>query len=194
MRAVVFTEDVHLYALVYGALREDGWQVGWKEGPGLVLADLEHLERGEVVLWRTPLGLRAYHPSRGAFLTRGDRPRSLAQGLRGRPGLRLRPGEQEVLLALGRGVFPRPSALGEVLGWDPARVRFFLRGLLNKFGLPLEALTRLARHQVQVAGLQGHAEPLPRPEVQPLLHVAGQEDLEFQRSPEYPAVGQTLGV
>lgn len=194
MRAVVYTEDIGLYALVYGVLSKGGWQVFWKEGGGLPLADLDHLDRGGVLLWRTPTGLRAYDPERLAFLTRRDDPSSLAEGLRGRLGRRLLPGEAQVLLALGQGVPPEVGDLARALGFSPHRVRFFLKGLRNKLGLPLSFLVRLARHQVQVAGLQGHAEPLPRPEVQPLLHVAGQEDLEFQRSPEYPAVGQTLGV
>lgn len=189
MRAVVFTEDIGLYALVYRVLSKDGWQVFWREGGGLPLADLDHLEWGSVLLWRTPTGLRAYDPERFAFLTRRDDPGSLAEGLRGRLGLRLLSGEAQVLLALGQGVPPEVGGLARALGTSPHRVRFFLKGLKNKLGLPLPALLRLARHQVQVSGLQGHAEPLSGPQVQPFLHVPGQKDLEFQRPPEYPAVG-----
>lgn len=194
MRIVVLTRNLELYALVAGALRKEGWTVYWQEGEGVPLADLEHLERGQVWLWRTPWGLRAYTPERMAFLTRRDDPRTLAAGLRGQLGMMLSPGEVEVLWALGQGVAAEARALARFLGLSPYLARFHLKGLRNKFGLPLDDLLRLARHQVQVAGLQGHAEPLPGPEVQPLLHVAGQQDLEFQRPPEYPAVGQALGV
>ena len=100
----------------------------------------------------------------------------------------------ELLEALGRGVEPRPSALGRALGLAPWQARFALQGLGRKFGLSLEALLRLARHQVQVAGLQDHLDPPPGREVEPGLHVPGEEEGEGEGALEAPPVGQALGV
>lgn len=194
MRVVVWTDDLSLYARLAPALWAAGVAVSWREGEGLTLADLAHLERGEVFFWPTPWGLRVYDPRRRAFLTRKDDPKTLAEGLRGRLGLRLTGREAGVLEALGRGVEPRPSALGRALGLAPWQARFALQGLARKFGLSLEALLRLARHQVQVAGLEDHAEGVSGAEVEPFLHVAGQEDLQAQGPPEEAAVGQALRV
>lgn len=189
MRAVVLTGDLTLYALVHSGLVGKGWEVFWKSGEGRILADLAHLEEGEVLLsvyggsaavpkgivllWRTPLGLRAYDPLLQVFLTRKDDPRSLAEGLQGRWGLGLLPGEQQVLWALGQGVASRGSALARELGIPLHRARFFLRSLRNKFGLPEEELFRLARHQVQVVALQGYPKPLAGVQAEPFLHVPG---------------------
>ncbi len=194
MRAVVYTDSLHLYASVYGALRKEGWKVGWKEGQGLALAGLDQLEKGEVVVWSTPWGLRAYDPLNFAFLTQRDDPKSLVPGLKGWRGLRLLPGEREVLLALGRGVEAKGKALAEHLGWPLHRARFFLKGLHNKFGLPLGDLLRLARHQVQVVGFEGHAKPLAGVQAKPFLHVAGEEEAQGHGSLEVPTVGQPLGI
>lgn len=194
MQAVVHTQDLALYGEVYKVLRKAGFSVSWKEGPGVSLAGLDQLERGEVVLWPTRRGVRAYDLRAFAFLTRRDDPRTLPEGLLGRYGLRLLPGEVEVLLALGRGGVPEPRALAAALGWDRAQARFFLKGLWNKFGLPLGGLLRLARHQVKVAGLQDHLDGPARLEAEPLLHVPGQEDLQGEGAPEHPPVGQALGV
>lgn len=127
---------------------------------------------GEVFFWPTPWGLRVYDPRRRAFLTRKDDPKTLAEGLRGRLGLRLT-GREAGVLGPSVGVEPRPSALGRALGLAPWQARFALQGLGRKFGLSLEALLRLARHQVQVAGLQDHLDPPPGREVEPGLHVPG---------------------
>jgi hypothetical protein len=156
LQAVLHTEDIALYGLVYRALKEAGFGVSWKEGQGVSLAGLDRMERGEVVLWATRRGVRAYDLRAFAFLTKKDEPRTLPDGLLGRFGLRLLPGEAGLLLALGRGVDPEPRALAEALGLDRAQARFFLKGLWNKFGLPWGTLLRLARHQVQVAGLQDY--------------------------------------
>lgn len=194
MRAVVFTEDLALYAAIHAALTKKGWKVSWKSGEGLVLADLAHLEKGWVWCWRTSWGLRAYDPRYQLFLTRKDDPRTLAEGLQGKGGLGLLPGERGVFWALGQGVVPKGGALARHLGIPPHRARFYLRGLRNKFGLPEEELVRLARHQVQVVGLQGHAKPLAGMQAQPFLHVAGQEEAQGHRSLEVPTVGQPLGI
>ena len=194
MRVVVWTDDLSLYARLAPALWAAGVAVSWREGEGLPLADLAHLERGEVFFWPTPWGLRVYDPRRRAFLTRKDDPKTLAEGLRGRLGLRLTGREAGVLEALGRGVEPRPSALGRALGLAPWQARFALQGLGRKFGLSLEALLRLARHQVQVAGLQDHLDPPPGREVEPGLHVPGVEVGEGVGALEAPPVGQALGV
>lgn len=194
MQVVMFTHNLELYALVAGALRKEGWKVSWKEGRGLALADLDFLGQGQVWLWRTPRGLRAYDPGRQAFLTRGDDPRTLASGLRGQVGLRLSPGEARVLEALGRGLPPQTSLLARSLGQPLQRIRFHLKGLRNKFGLPLEDLLRLARHQVQVTGLEGYPDALARVQAEPLLHVPGQEQGEGYRAQKAAPVGQTLGV
>lgn len=194
MQVVLHTEDIALYGLVYRALKEAGFGVSWKEGQGVSLAGLDRMERGEVVLWATRRGVRAYDLRAFAFLTKKDEPRTLPDGLLGRFGLRLLPGEAGLLLALGRGVDPEPRALAEALGLDRAQARFFLKGLWNKFGLPWGTLLRLARHQVQVAGLKDHADRPARLEAQPFLHVPGQEDLQGEGAPEHPPKGQTLGV
>ncbi len=194
MEAVVYTDSLYLYALVYRALSKGGWKVGWRQGQGLALAGLDQLEKGEVVVWSTPWGLRAYDPLNFAFLTHRDDPQSLVQGLRGRAGLRLLPGEREVLLALGKGVEAKGKPLAGHLGWPYHRARFFLRGLRNKFGLPLGDLLRLARHQVQVAGFEGHAKPLAGVQAKPFLHVPGQEEAQGHGSQEAPPVRQAFGV
>ncbi len=194
MQVVLHTEDIALYGQVYKALREAGFAVSWKEGQGVPLAGLDQLERGVVALWPTRRGVRAYDLRAFAFLTRRDDPRTLPEGLLGRFGLRLLPGEAGLLLALGRGVDLEPRALAEALGLERAQARFFLKGLWNKFGLPWGTLLRLARHQVEVAGLQGHADGPARLEAEPLLHVPGQEDLQGEGPPEHPPVGQALGV
>jgi hypothetical protein len=173
LQAVVHTQDLALYCKVYRVLREAGFSVSWKEGQGISLAGLDQLERGVVVLWPTRRGVRAYDLRAFAFLTRQDDPKTLPEGLLGRFGLRLLPGEVEVLLALGRGGVPEPQALAAALEWDRAQARFFLKGLWNKFSLPWGTLLRLARHQVQVAGLQGHLDGPARLEAKPLLHVPG---------------------
>lgn len=103
MRVVVWTDDLSLYARLAPALWAAGVAVSWREGEGLPLADLAHLERGEVFFWPTPWGLRVYDPRRRAFLTRKDDPKTLAEGLRGRLGLRLTGREAGVPEALGRG-------------------------------------------------------------------------------------------
>ena len=169
MRVVVWTDDLSLYARLAPALWAAGVAVSWREGEGLPLADLAHLERGEVFFWPTPWGLRVYDP-------------------------RLTGREAGVLEALGRGVEPRPSALGRALGLAPWQARFALQGLGRKFGLSLEALLRLARHHVQVAGLQDHLDPPPGRGVEPGLHVPGEEEDEGEGALEAPPVGQALGV
>lgn len=194
MQAVVLTQDLEFYARVAGVLGQDGWKVSWQSGRGLVLADPAFWERGQVLLWRTPGGLRAYDPERLAFLTRRDDPKTLAEGLRGRLGLRLLPGEVGVLLALGLGVPPEAKALARGLGMPPHRARFHLKGLRNKLGLAWEEILRLARHQVQVAGLEDHPDPLARAKAQALLHVPGQEEGKGYRAQEAAPVGQALGV
>lgn len=103
MVAVVYTEDLELYAELYRVLQAAGWTVLWKEGRGLALADLAHLPRGQVWVWRTPFGLRAYDPQGLCFLTRRDDPRTLPQGLWGRGGFCLSPGEARALAHLGGG-------------------------------------------------------------------------------------------
>lgn len=200
MEAVVYTANLYIYAQVHGALSRAGWKVHWQEGRGLALAGLDQMERGEVLLWATPWGLRAYDPRGMAFLTRGDDPKTLALGLRwrsmpgrrGQVGLRLLPGEQAVLLALGRGVPPRSGALAEALGMPRDRARFFLKGVRNKFGLGEEGLVRLARHQVQVVGFKDHLEPLPGVEVQPGLHVPGEQHFQANGSLEHAPVSEAL--
>lgn len=194
LRVVVLTRNLELYALVAGALRKEGWTVHWQEGGGVPLADLEHLERARVWLWRTPWGLRAYTPERMAFLTRRDDPRTLAAGLRGQLGMGLLPGEVGVLRALGQGVAAEARALARFLGLSPYLARFHLKGLRNKFGLPLDDLLRLARHQVQVAGFEGHPEVLAWAQVEPFLHVPGQEQGQGYGPQEAAPVGQALGV
>ncbi len=202
MEAVVYTKSLQLYALVYGALRRAGWKVGWNEGQGLALAGLDRLEMGEVLLWTTPWGLRAYDPRGMVFLTRRDDPKTLALSLgrgpglplTGRVGLGLLPGERAVLLAVGRGFPLRAGALALALGCPRDRARFFLRGVMNKFGLGEEDLVRLARHQVQVMGLKDHLEPLPGVEVQPGLDVPGKQHLEAEGALEQAPVGEAFRV
>lgn len=202
MEAVVYTDSLQLYALVYGALSKVGWQVHWKKGRGLALAGLDQMEKGEVLVWTTPRGLRAYDPRSMFFLTRRDDPKTLALGLEVRAmpvnqrqvGLRLLPGEQAVLLAAGRGVPLKAGPMARALGLPRDRVRFFLKGVVNKFGLGEEDLLRLAGHQVQVLGLKDHLEPLPGAQVQPGLHVPWEEELELQRPLEAASVGQPLRV
>lgn len=194
MQVVVLTRNVELYALVAGALRKEGWTVHWRQGEGLALADPEFWEQGQVAFWRTPWGLRVYDLAQGAFLTRRDDPKTLPQGLRGQLGLRLSSGEAQVWRALAQGVAPEAGSLSRALGFSPHLARFHLKGLRNKFGLPLGDLLRLARHQVQVAGLQGHPDPLPWLEAKPLLHVPGQEQVEGYGPQEAASVGQALGV
>ncbi len=194
MRVVVFTQNLALYALVAGALGKAGWRVSWNRGDGLALADLEHLAQGEVFLWPTPGGLRAYDPRRCAFLTRQDRPSTLLEGLRGRLGLALLPGERAALGVLGQGVAPEAKALAEALGIPPHRARFYLKGLRHKFGLALQDLLRLARHQVQVTGLQGHPDSLAGLEAEPFLHVPRKEEHQGYGPKKAPPVGQALGV
>lgn len=181
MRVGVFTRSLDLYARLYAALTRAGFQVEWNRQLELTLGDLDHLF-ARVWVWRTPLGVRAYDPLAMAFLTRQDRASSLPEGLRGRKGLGLTPGERRLLLALGRG---------EAWGRED---RFFARRLKNKFGLPLEDLLRLARHQVQVAGLEDHLHPAPGGQAEPLLHVAGEEDLQGKGPLKPGPVGQALGV
>lgn len=121
VRVVVWTDDLSLYARLAPALWAAGVAVSWREGEGLPLADLAHLERGEVFFWPTPWGLRVYDPRRRAFLTRKDDPKTLAEGLRGRLGLRLtgreagvprgpRSGGGAQAFRLGPGPGPRPLA------------------------------------------------------------------------------------
>lgn len=192
MEAVVYTENLQLYALVHGALGPAGWKVYWKEGHGLALAGLDQMEKGEVLLWATPWGLRAYDPVGMIFLTRRDDPRTLVSGLGGRVGLRLLPGEKAVLWAVGNGVPPRVGALARALGFSRDRARFFLKGVINKFGLGEEGLAHLARHQVKVMGLKDHLEPLPGVQVQPGLDVPGEQDLQADGSLEHTPVGEAF--
>lgn len=194
MEAVVYTENLQLYALVHGALGPAGWKVYWKEGHGLALAGLDQMEKGEVLLWATPWGLRAYDPLGMIFLTRRDDPRTLVSGLGGRVGLRLLPGEKAVLWAVGNGVPPRVGALARALGFSRDRARFFLKGVINKFGLGEEGLAHLARHQVKVVGLKDHLEPLPGVQVQPGLDVPGEQDLQADGSLEHTPVGEAFGM
>lgn len=174
MVAVVYTEDLELYAELYRVLRNAGWKVSWKEGKGVALADLGHLPWGQVWVWRTPFGLRAYEPKALRFLTRRDDPKTLPQGLLGRGGFCLSPGEARALAHLG-------GVEGALEGLNRDQRRFFLKRVRLKFGLPEPLLQALARHQVEVAGLQDHLQRLARPEAEPLLHVPGQEDLQGQR-------------
>lgn len=194
MQVVLFTHDLALYAQVHRALVPQGFSLSWNEGRGLPLAGLDRLERGQGVLWLTPRGLRGYDLRAYAFLTRKDDPKSLPDGLKGRFGVRLLPGEVAVLLALGQGVPPEPRSLARHLDVERSQARFFLKGVWNKFGLPLGLLLRLARHQVQVAGLEDHAEVLARLEAEPLLHVSGQEDFQGKGPAEEGPVGQPLRV
>jgi len=194
MRVSVWTREIALYALIHRALFRVGWEVFWNKDVGFPLADLEHWAKGRVWFWPTPWGLRAYDPRRLAFLTRRDDPKTLPEGLSGRVGLRLSPLEARLLLALGRGVDPSPKALAPALGASRDQVRFALRSLRNKMGLPLGDLLRLARHQVEVAGLQDHLDPPPGRQVEPCLHVPGEEEGEGQGALEAPPVGQALGV
>lgn len=194
MQAVVYTDDLYLYALVHQGLAQAGWQVLWKQGSGLALAGLDQMEKGEVLLWTTPWGLRGYDPLGMVFLTRRDDPKTLALGLKGQVGLRLLPGERAVLLAAGSGVPLKLGALVQALGFPRDRVRFFLKGLKNKFALGEGELVRLARHQVQVMGLKGHAKPLAGAKAKPFLHVPRQEEAQGQRPQEAPPVRQAFGV
>ncbi|SDE54207.1 hypothetical protein SAMN04488243_10399 [Thermus arciformis] len=194
MQVVLYTQDLELYARVHKALQASGIALVWNEGEGFPLAGPDLLERGQVVLWPTPRGLRAYDLRGYAFLTRRDDPKTLPEGLRGVFGQRLLPGEALVLGALGRGVVPEPRALARALGLERSQARFFLRGVWNKFGLPLGLLLRLARHQVQVAGLEDHPEGLAGPQAEPLLHVPGQEDFQGKGPLEKPPVGEPFRV
>lgn len=164
MRVGVFTGDLELYARLYAALTKAGFQVErWKKAE-LTLGDLDHLF-ARIWVWRTPWGVRAYDPVAMAFLTRQDRPSTLAEGLRGgRLGLRLTEGEKRTFIALAGG---KPGR----------RERFFLKGLRNKFGLPLGGLILLARHQVEVMGLEGHPYALAGGQAEPGLHMAGKKEV-----------------
>ena len=115
MRVVVWTDDLSLYARLAPALWAAGVAVSWREGEGLPLADLAHLERGEVFFWPTPWGLRVYDPRRRAFLTRKDDPKTLAEGLRARLDQQLTGRQAGVLASPGRGLEPRHSALCQEL-------------------------------------------------------------------------------
>lgn len=181
MVAVVYTEDLELYAEVYRVLRAAGWKVFWKEGRGLALADLAHLSQGQVWVWRTPFGLRAYDPQALRFLTRRDDPRTLPRGLWGEGGFRLSSGEARALAHLG-------GVEGALEGLRRDQRRFFLKRVRLKFGLPEPLLGLLARHQVQVAGFQNHLQGLAWLEAEPLLHVPGQEDLQAKAPLETPPV------
>lgn len=194
MRVSVWTRELALYAPIHRALSRAGWEVFWNIDAGFPLADLRHWAKGRVWFWPTPWGLRVYDPGKLAFLTRGDDPRTLPHGLLGRVGLRLSPLEARLLWALGQGVAPSPKALASVLGASRDQARFALRSLRNKMGLPLGDLLRLARHQVEVAGLQDHLDPPPGREVEPGLHVPGEEEGEGEGALEAPPVGQALGV
>ncbi len=194
MQVALFTQNLDLYAQVYEALVPRGFSLSWNEGMGLPLSGLDQLERGQGVLWLTPRGLRGYDLRAYAFLTRRDDPKSLPEGLKGRFGARLLPGEAAVLLALGRGVPPEPRSLARYLDVERSQARFFLKGVWNKFGLPLGLLLRLARHQVQVAGLEGHPEGLVRLEAEPFLDVPRQEDFQGKGPAEEAPVGQPLQV
>ncbi len=194
MQVVLFTHDLALYAQAYRALVPQGFSLSWNQGAGLPLSGLDRLEQGQGVLWLTPRGLRGYDLRAYAFLTRKDDPKTLPGGLRGRFGARLLPGEVAVLLALGRGVPPEPKSLARYLEVERSQARFFLKGVWNKFGLPLGLLLRLARHQVQVAGLEGHAEGLAWLEAEPFLDVPGQEDFQGKGPAEEGPVGQALRV
>ena len=142
----------------------------------------------------TAWGLRAYDPWGMIFLTRWDDPRTLASGLEGRVGLRLLPGEKAVLWAVGNGIPPRVGALAQALGFSRDRARFFLKGVINKFGLGEEGLVHLARHQVKVMGLKDHLESLPGVQVQPGLDVPGKQDLQADGSLEHAPVGEAFGM
>lgn len=202
MEAVVYTDSLYIYAQVYGALSRAGWRVYWKEGQGLALAGLDQVEKGEVLIWTTPWGLRAYDLKGTVFLTRRDDPKTLALGLtiramtgnEGQVGLRLLPGERLVLLAAGRGVPLKAGPMARALGLPRDRVRFFLKGAVNKFGLGEEDLVRLARHQVQVMGFKDYLEPLPGAQVQPGLDVPGEQYLEADGSLEHTPVGEAFRV
>lgn len=194
MQAVVYTDDLGLYALVHRALTLAGWRVHWQEGPGLALAGPEAWARGEVLLWTTPWGVRAYDPRALAFLTQRDDPKTLPLGLSGERGRGLLPGEVSLLLLLGREGLMGAAEAARRLGLPPHRARFFLRALRNKFGLPDPLLLRLARHQVQVLGLEDHAEGLAGRQAEPLLHVPGEEDLEAHLSHQPSPEGQPLGA
>ncbi len=202
MEAVVHTDSLYIYAQVYRALSRAGWKVYWKEGQGLALAGLDQLGRGEVLVWTTSWGLRAYDPKGAVFLTRRDHPKTLALGLearalslsQGQVGLRLLPGEQAVLLAAGRGIPLKAGPMARALGLPRDRVRFFLKGVVNKFGLGEEDLVRLARHQVQVMGFKDYLEPLFGAQVQPGLDVPGEQYLEADGSLEHTPVGEAFRV
>lgn len=202
MEVVVYTDSLYIYAQVYRALSRAGWKVYWKEGQGLALAGLDWLEKGEVLVWTTPWGLRAYDPKGTVFLTRRDDPKTLALGLearalslyQGRVGLRLLPGEQAVLLAAGWGVPLKAGPMARALGLPRDRVRFFLKSVVNKFGLGEEDLVRLARHQVQVMGFKDHLKPLPGAQVQPGLDMPGKQDLQSDGSLEHAPVGEAFRV
>ena len=86
------------------------------------------------------------------------------------------------------------GALAQALGFSRDRARFFLKGVINKFGLGEEGLVHLARHQVKVMGLKDHLESLPGVQVQPGLDVPGKQDLQADGSLEHAPVGEAFGM
>ena len=158
LRVTLFASELEFYALVAGPLMAHGIEVLWREEGGLALADLEHMEKGQVVLWRTPQGIRAWDARYWVFLTRKDDPTSLARALlRGQTGLALRPGERVLWEAMGRLGSLRTAHLAQATGMQGHQVRFHLRGLRQKFGLCDLNLLRLARHSYRLltAGWEG---------------------------------------
>jgi hypothetical protein len=158
LRVTLFASELELYALVARALIAHGIEVLWREEGGLALADLEHMEKGQVVLWRTPQGIRAWDARYWVFLTRKDDPTSLAQALlRGQTGVALRPGERVLWEAMGRLGSLRTTHLAQATGMQGHQVRFHLRGLRQKFGLCDLNLLCLARHSYRLltAGWEG---------------------------------------
>ncbi len=149
MQVVIHTSDLQLLALLVAVLKEEGFGVSWNRGEGYPIAGLDLLEKGQAVVWFTPLGLRAYSFEAMAFLTRRDDPKTLPGGLLGNRGLGLSERERELLLALGRLGTLSAKPLARALGASPEGVRFFLRRLRHKFALEDPLLLRLARRQVE---------------------------------------------
>ncbi|WP_232822500.1 hypothetical protein [Thermus sediminis] len=152
LQVVLYTKEIELYALVFAALEGRGIRVSLMGGSGIRLADLEHMELGQRVIWRTPAGVRAWDPRSWTFLTRRDDPQTLAEGLMGRGGLGLRPGERAVFRAVGALGTLRTFPLAQATGLEGYQVRYHLRGLRNKFGLSDLDFLRLARYSLRLAG------------------------------------------
>ncbi|WP_223201906.1 hypothetical protein, partial [Streptococcus pneumoniae] len=171
-------ENIYLGAEL--ALGRRAWPVYTPEkAETVLLLDVDLHEHPAGYLWWEALSRRRLPPMNRIYAVESG---ASLLGSMADHRLALKPSQVEAFLL----------ALAQALGFSRDRARFFLKGVINKFGLGEEGLVHLARHQVKVMGLKDHLESLPGVQVQPGLDVPGKQDLQADGSLEHAPVRRGL--